>query len=561
VPEIHSQVFERCLEGIAHVRASQRSAALLIHGEAGSGKTHLLGRLHARLVPRHPTATDRRECLYVWVRLQTSPRMIWRTLRRTLIDDWFRPVAGGRTQFERILFHRLAEIRIAEGDLEHWYEYMLEEHPGGLTELMERIARSLDLDRNTEIAFMHIAFRRHLRDLRAWLSGTSLPQPALERMDLAEEEGGDEEREDQSRQVVLMLCRLAGNGLPIVLSFDQVEALQMAPGDRDALFAFGQMTSTLHDGTSNVLVVSCVQSAFATELKDQARSADYDRMTSLGALSLDPLNREQAEQLIARRIASAAGSLGSPVPQTGCWPLEPFEFDDLFAKGFVSPRRLLSLCAERYETRAALSASTDGQPPAGPSEESTAESRFLACQWEACLAQKLANSAPESTEEILRHGLPLLVRIVAPRMKVVRDEQLPDVPLVFEGELGRTGLSVCTQSNMNSLVAQLKRLKTQLALQRLQQLVIVRDPRVPIPATAKTTLKHLGDLEQQRSLVVSPPVEALAALDALRELLSDAKSGDLTCEGEVITGPAVERWLATQLPANLRGLVGELRIA
>ncbi len=271
VPEIHGEVFERCLEGIEHVRQGGRSTALLIHGEAGSGKTHLLSRLRTHLAPQGPTATNRRECLYVWVRLQTSPRMIWRTLRRTLVDDWFRPVAGAHSQFHRILFHRLAEIRTAEGDLERWYEYMLDEVPEGLAELMDRIANGLDLDRNTAVAFTHIAFGRHLRDLRAWLAGTSLPQAALERIDLAQEDGNDDEREDESRRVVLMLCRLAGNGLPIVLSFDQVEALQTVPGDRDALFAFGQMLSALHDGTTNALLVSCVQSAFATEMKDQAR--------------------------------------------------------------------------------------------------------------------------------------------------------------------------------------------------------------------------------------------------------------------------------------------------
>ena len=267
VPAIHGQAFDECLFGIDRVRRSLRSAALLIHGEAGSGKTHLLGRLRSQLTPQWPTATHREECLFVWVRLQTSPRMIWRTVRRTLVNDWFRHVVDGRSQFERILFHRLAELRPAEGDLERWYEYMLDEHPDGLDEEMEKIANCLDLDRNTAVAFIHIAFRRHLRDLRAWLAGTSLPQAALERMDLAQDEGDDVEREDQSRQIVLMLSRLAGNGLPIVLSFDQVEALQAVPGDRDALFVFGQLVSTLHDSTSNVLIVSCMQSAFLTRPK------------------------------------------------------------------------------------------------------------------------------------------------------------------------------------------------------------------------------------------------------------------------------------------------------
>lgn len=558
VPQIHGRVFDRCLEGIDHVRQSRHSSALLIHGEAGSGKTHLLSRLRTRLAPQAPTASHRSECLYVWVRLQTSPRMIWRTLRRTLVDDWFRPVDGAHSQFHRILFHRLAEIRTAEGDLERWYEYMLDEVPDGLAELMEQIAQRLDLDRNTAVAFRHIAFGRHIRDLRAWLAGTSLPQAALDRMDLAQDEGTDEEREDESRQIVLMLCRLAGNGLPIVLSFDQVEALQTAPGDRDALFAFGQMISTLHDGATNALLVSCVQSAFATELKDHARQADYDRMTSLGALSLDPLDRSQAEQLIAARRASDGDSAATD----GCWPLETREFEELFAGGSVTPRKLLNLCAERFETR--TNAAIGGGPAAPESSPAPVPSAaqslatFLEDAWETCLEQKLAANAPEHTEEIVRHGLPLLVKLVSPEAKLVRDEKLPDVALIFEGPQGRAGLSVCTQSNMNSLAARFKRLKSQFALRRLGRLVVLRESRIPLSPGAKAARQYLDELEQQQAVFVFPSVEALAALDVLRELLSDAKSGDLACQGKALSPQAVEEWLKMNLSGPLRDFSEEV---
>lgn len=549
VPAIHENVQNQCLRGIEHVRTHGRSAGLLIHGAAGSGKTHLLKRLRVQLAPQQPTATDRRECLYVWVRLQTSPRMIWRTLRRTLVDDWFRPVDNGKSQFDRILFHRLAEIRVAEGDLEPWYEYMREEHPDGLAELMDRIADNLHLDRNTAVAFMHIAFGRHRRDLRAWLAGDSLPQAALERMDLAQDEGTDVEREDLARQVVLMLCALAGNGLPIVLSFDQVEALQMRPGDTDALFQFGQLTSTLHDSTTNVLLVSTVQSAFATELKDHARSADYDRMTSLGAFSLDPLDRRQAEQLIAARLDSA-DVRDLPPSRPAIWPLSPEAFDALFASGGVSPRKLLSRSAEAFETW--QSPGTSVVPPPPPPE------RFLQERWESLVDEKQAANGPESTEEILRHGVPLLVSLVAPEQRLVQDEHLPDVSLIFEGPTGRTGLSACTQSNMTSLATRLKRLKMQFASQRLHRLVIVRDSRVPLTKTAKAARQNLEELESQHAVILHPAVEVLAAIDALRALLSDAKSGDLDCQGNPLSPRTVEEWFRTHLAGELESFVGDV---
>lgn len=550
VPEIHGNILTDCLSSLDYVRRHGRSAGLLIHGEAGSGKTHLLQRLCARLASNQPTATDREESLYVWVRLQTSPRMIWRTVRRTLVNDWFRPVNNGRSQFDRILFHRLAEIRVAEGDLEPWYEYMREEDPQGLTDLMNRIADRLDLDRNTAVAFMHIAFDRHRRDLRAWLAGDSLPQAALDRLDLTQEEVNDEEREDQARQVVLMLCRLAGNSLPIVLSFDQVEALELTPGDRDAMFLFGQLISTLHDSATNLLLVSSVQSSFATRLKDHVRTADYDRLTSAGACSLHPLSRTQATELIVARLRVA----GISSPETTCWPLSPTDFEGLFSTGGVVPRLLLTHCADAWEM---LRQSDSDKPATLPAPVRSPE-QSLHEKWEAVLSEKQSDNSPEITEDIIRHGAPLLVHLVDSDAKSVSDKLLPDVALIFENFAGRTGVSVCTQSNMNSLGNRLKRLKAQLAQQRLRRLVVVRDSRVPVSEGAPKTQQHLKDLEQQGAVILHPSVKVLAALDALRTILSDAKSGDLECGGRPLTPQTVEEWLRTHLTAELQGFADEL---
>ena len=573
VPTIHGRVFEECLRGIEHVCQSHHSAALLIHGEAGSGKTHLLSRLRAHLTPQAPTATDRDECLFVWVRLQTSPRMIWRTLRRTLVDDWFRPVCGLRSQFDRILFHRLAEIRVAEYDLEPWYEYMLEEDRDGLRQLMEQIAARLDLDRNTAVAFEHLAFGRHIRDLRAWLRGDSLPEAALARIDLAPDEGTDDEQEDHSRQVVLMLCRLAGNDLPIVLSFDQVEALQTAPGDRDGLFAFGQLMSTLHDGTQNVLLISCVQSAFAAELKAQVRQADYARMTSFDTLSLAPLDRRQAEQLITARLAEAIDPIPVNVHEKPGWPLESSEFAELVAKGDLSPRRLLGLCAERFESwvRSAQhdrTGSVDStivdieparKPKSLPNEEPARDKRvaaFLDDAWNARVEQSLSANLTERTEDLVPSAVPLLVRLAIPQWTQVSNEQLPDVSLVFDGPTGRTGVAVCTQSHMNSLTARLKRLKNQFASRRLARLIVVRG--AALSKTAKVARQTLNELEVQGAVIAHPSTQVLAALDALRSLLSDAKSGDLAHDWETVSPQTVEEWLKSHLPDELREFAQQL---
>lgn len=350
--------------------------------------------------------------------------MMWRHVRRTLVEDWFRPVRGQSTKFERILFHRLAELRVADGDLEPWFEYMLETDPSALEALLDRVADDLFLDRNTTIAFKHLAFGRHRRDLRAWLGGDSLPEEALARLGLSQDEGTDEDREHEARRVVLMLWRLAGNGLPIVLSLDQVEALQTSVGDGDGLFAFGQLASTLHDETSNTLLISCVQSSFATELKEKSRGADYDRMTSLGTRSLATLTRSQAEKLIAGRLTLVEGQVQRPSDADALWPLHAFDFQRLADRNELTPRRLLAACADRFESWQTGPSLQDSETPMAQVNSSRLPSVgqplevFLDEEWRLRVENAVAASLPERTEDIVRHGLPQLGWLGRPPLEV-----------------------------------------------------------------------------------------------------------------------------------------------
>src|SRR5438105_1363802 len=102
VTGIHARSFEICRGALDLVRAQGRSTSVLLHGEAGSGKTHLLSRLRAHWVGTGPHVVDpiRPEVVFVAVRLQTGPQRIWRYLRRSFAEDLLRPHADGGTQLQ-----------------------------------------------------------------------------------------------------------------------------------------------------------------------------------------------------------------------------------------------------------------------------------------------------------------------------------------------------------------------------------------------------------------------------------------------------------------------------
>lgn len=138
-------------------------------------------------------------------------------------------------------------------------------------------------------------------------------------------------------------------------------------------------------------------------------------------------------------------------------------------------------------------------------------------------------------------------------------EGLRDVATIFRGRAGRVGISFSVQSNMTSLAAAFRRLLEQVGSDQLDRLVLIRDVRVPVSPTAAKARQYLRELQENgRVKVVHPSVEVLAALDALRALLSDARSGDLACAGETVSPSVFEEWFRGQMSSQLQEFVREL---
>ncbi|HKX27473.1 MAG TPA: hypothetical protein VJ302_07265, partial [Blastocatellia bacterium] len=57
---------------------------------------------------------------------------------------------------------------------------------------------------------------------------------------------------------------------------------------------------------------------------------------------------------------------------------------------------------------------------------------------------------------------------------------------------------------------------------------------------------------------ITPSVEALAALAALRRLLADAQSGDLANRGRTVELKTVQEWLSANLATELKELLEEI---
>ena len=527
VPQIHADAFRLCRDALDQVRRQRQSASVLLYGEAGSGKTHLMGRLRRRLGD---------EAVFVSVQLQTSGGMIWRHIRRRVADDVLRPGDGGESPFLRAVAGRL-------GGSDHDPEPVTLEIGFDLRRVLECLLGG-----------------RHVDIAHAYLRGDSLPDEALTRLGLAAEaEIADTDAapngEDLAREIVLGLCRLAGPDMPLVFCFDQVEALQRHPGDLDGLFRFGKVVRALHDGAENTLLVSCIQSSFLDTLRDSIDDADHDRLVSAGRNALTALDYDQAAVLAAARMDSQSDLADLRRGRDRLWPL-PGEklrghFDAETGRRIVA-RKVIAHCRGLFADARRASAEAHAAEPPAPARDSREDvGQFLQRLWERLWKKAIQENTSEDTDQIIQHALPLLVGAARPQWGQPRPGT-GDVDMVFTlPNHARVDISLCNHRSMNSLAGRFRRLLKS----KFNRLVLVRDVRLPIGERAVRTRRCLAELKDRRAVLVRPSVAVLGALDAMRKVLSDAKSGALAVAGDAVEPAVVERWLAAHLPPPLGDLL------
>ncbi|MGE3820016.1 MAG: ATP-binding protein, partial [Isosphaeraceae bacterium] len=409
VPEIHGEAYRLCQRRLNDVIRDGGTRSIVLYGEAGSGKTHLLRRLRAQWLGEPPHEVDpiRPEVVFVSARLQTSPHHLWRYLRKSLVDDLLRQSSDGSSQLEGILLRRLAEVRGADADLRLWFEWLRDSHsaPGEfestLNDLIDQVNLQARLGHDLWVVLVHLLLGRHRREATAWLRGDPLPSQALDRLGLAPEPS-DSEPEDQARVTVAALCRLAGRKVPVVFCFDQIEALQVDRSDVAALFAFGRMVMELFQETENVLILACVQISFIDVLREAVLKPAWDRL-AMERLAIAPLRWEEASKLIVSRLDAppALRSLRQSRRDQPLWPLDPDRLK-IRIGGAETARRILGECADQFE------ALQLGRQPDRPTTPDLSDS------WRERLEVARRTYDPDQIPLVLEHALPMLLMFVAP---------------------------------------------------------------------------------------------------------------------------------------------------
>lgn len=533
VQEISAGAFELCCEALAKVRAEGRSTAVFLGGEAGSGKTHLLARFcsyikeHAQLF------------IFVAIRLDTNPNRLWRHIRNGFVKSLLRNVKGNRSQLEFVFMRRL-------------YLHSKKKHLT-LTQLrrdIDELSVEAELSWNVSKVIENLVRKRHRKDSIGWLKGNSLPFPILEKLGLAPQQYEPDDPEGQARNVIKELCRLAGPSIPIVICFDQIEALPRYTQDTDGLFVFGQVIRALHDETNNVLLIACVQPFLIDQLKKTIIEPDRTALT-INECTLNPITLDQSMKLVKARLESCDGS--SDLKASLYEELETKLKQIVWMKSGRTSRDVLARCADIFETWAESESIAEVFP-----EPKQSDAEFLAAEFTKRVELAIQKIRPEQIEDIIQSAVSPLVHILDENWSEQDQDGPPDIDIILKSPVTKVAISFCNQQNLRSLAGRFKRLGDQIGSGDIDKLILMRHPGFPISLGAKKTRDYFAKLKLQNAVFYSPDIELLAALEALRSLLADVKAGDLSNNGKTVSTNTVIDWLKVSMPIPVLDFLNQI---
>ncbi|MEV4835669.1 DUF87 domain-containing protein [Nonomuraea sp. NPDC049486] len=369
VEGLHGHSAKILLDGLAEAGGQRETSPIgvVLQGQRGTGKTHLLGWLRE--------VTQRQGGYFVLVGLLDA-KEFWESVMVSLLDSFSRPGEGGQTQL-RAFLSRLA----ARADLSRMAR--------------RAVTGKKTLSREELDAFVH-ALRamdekvgRECQDTARALVLYASPDPALQDLGEAflyampEGETGDRVRwgirpiNKSPQEIVRDVSHLLALTGPTIIAVDQIDPLiaqsristdtvtDDGHGDKLLLERIAGGLMALREVTRRTMtVVSCIPQTW-TLVEREAVDTVRDRFRTAVQLMTIP-DPETARELVAKRFGVQYGAAGVEPPYP-TWPVRPEAFDE--APGFTARQLLITIdkhvraCLLSGEVSELTSLTARPQPP------------------------------------------------------------------------------------------------------------------------------------------------------------------------------------------------------
>ena len=523
-------------------KAGHRQFAAVVLGEAGSGKTHLIGRLidhsHQAEVPYtfsyilpfvDPSQAVRYLLREIVANLIQMPRLgpeysQLEILAALVFSQFIIETAEAKNDRRKAAWFRSNPLLALETDI-----VKEARKPAWISEIMRMLLNSHpDLNREFVRVLLQYYFYRERRPAAIrWMTGRAVDAGDVKLLgvkDRSRETPAALEQEalDILSSLDLLLFKFSR---PLVVFFDQLENL----GGKELIEQFERLVFFLSDTRKAMLPVAFFRGQdWETRFKTTLNQHCVGRLEA-NSYELRGCNRRQAQELLTSRLDFALAGIERP---NDLYPLSPdhqAELDRIFRLHEVHPRQviyqanriLMKILNLRYEPRSdkeVLSAAFETRYQevlAGFDEHPPDEGR-LTLAIELYLANRPADS-PYQVQEVRRSSEVVKYIDLEGTVRTASGAERPLVVLV-DVELHHSPVAA-------SLRRGLGRLESGGALA-----VFLRDGRCPFPEPPKwaATNKLLDRFKDMGGAVVILDTEEAARLYALARLKFDVESGDVS---------------------------------
>ncbi len=337
VSSIHQEVIDEMGELLDRIVADSCTRTVLLCGDSGAGKSHLLGRLKQ-------VFNDRAFFAYIGPWPERS--FLWRHILRNTVDSLLK-VPEGRQESQLLIWLKSLSV-FQERTL---LDYLL----GDRQRFIRKLREIYPTDLYNANEFFGVLFQLLNPDLfwlaSDWLRGENLDDEDLKLLRVRQ----PIDTEDAALRLLSNFGRISADTQPIFLCFDNLDCITSTPEGYINFQALLNVNSTIHnEKLKNFLITIGVIINTANTYLDRLQPSDLariDRKITLQSISID-----RAIDLYATRL-HPLHQQADPQPTSPIFPITRSVVEESFPGGKTKPRNALELARRlilEYKTGRAI---------------------------------------------------------------------------------------------------------------------------------------------------------------------------------------------------------------
>lgn len=369
VDSIHREVLSEIEEFLDLVMIDHRSRSILLTGDPGSGKSHLLGRLKQTLNSK---------AFFVYILCDWSDSgNIWRHVLRCTVDSLIQ-IPEQQQESQLILWlkslsaftKRNLKKRLFNDSI---WELLLSDRQKFIKHLKETYKTARIYNPDIFFGVLHDLTNPELYSLACeWLRGDCLSEESMQALKVKY----CIETEDEAKSILANFGRISTETQPIVLCFDNLDTMPKLPDGFLDIQPFFDVNTTIHgENLKNFLIIISIITNTWNRHINRIQPADRAAIHKL--IRLKPITVEQAETIWAY-LLKPLHQQANPRPESSIYPLKRNVLEQNFPSGKTYPRNVINLGLIEYQNyKLSLLSENTTKPVIEPVIDRSAEFQLL----------------------------------------------------------------------------------------------------------------------------------------------------------------------------------------